>query len=382
MLQMHLDDCLAQIQLHEDRLRAWTVIDPQPPLASGPLDGVPFGVKDIFDTAGIATEWGTPVMKGRVPASDCALVRMLRERGAIMVGKTHTTSFAYFDPAPTHNPHSPTRTPGGSSSGSAAAVAAGTVPFALGSQTQGSVLRPASFCGCTGFKPTFGLLPIEGTMPFAPTLDTAGLFTRTAATMRELWTAMGFETAVPEMPQLIALPLPDEVEPEMRDRFRAAVANLGAATVEPPFDVWGLWKAVSLVQAVQGARTHEKVWREHGEAVGHKLAGLIERGLSTPEDEYQSALTLIEDGKKAAAAFFSSHPVWLAPAALGPAPETLTSTGDPRMNAPFTGLGTPAISIPMSVESGAMPLGLQLVAAPGQDALLLATAAAVENMKV
>ncbi len=379
---MRLDECLARIRLLDERILAWTVVSPQPALGNGPLDGVPFGVKDIFDTAGIVTEWGTPVMKGRVPASDCELVRMLRERGAIMVGKTHTTSFAYFDPAPTLNPHSSQCTPGGSSSGSAAAVASGMVPFALGSQTQGSVLRPASFCGCTGFKPGFGVLPIKGTMPFAPTLDTAGLFTQTAADMRELWSAMGFDTGAEAVARLTALPVPDEVEPEMRARFLAAAERLGAAHVNPPFDVWGLWKAVSLVQAVQGARTHEQSWRQHGAAVGAKLAGLIERGLSTPEPEYQAALAEIEQGKKAAAAFFTDHPVWIAPAALGAAPRTLTSTGDPRMNAPFTGLGTPAISIPMPVPQGAMPRGLQLVAGPGQDAMLLATAASVENMEI
>lgn len=379
---MRLDECLARIRLLDERIHAWTAVSPQPALGHGPLDGVPFGVKDIFDTAGIATEWGTPVMKGRVPVTDCALVRMLRERGAIMVGKTHTTAFAYFDPAPTLNPHSSQCTPGGSSSGSAAAVAAGMVPFALGSQTQGSVLRPASFCGCTGFKPGFGILPLEGTMPFAPTLDTAGLFTASAADMRELWSAMGFDTNAAPAPKLAALPVPEEVEPEMRARFLAAAGRLGAAPVNPPFDVWGLWKAVSLVQAVQGARTHEQAWRKHGSAVGVKLAGLIERGLAAPESEYQAALAQIEHGKEAAAAFFADHPVWIAPSALGPAPATLASTGDPRMNAPFTGLGTPAISIPMPVTEGAMPLGLQLVAAPGQDALLLATAAAVENREI
>lgn len=382
MLTIRLDECLARIRLLDERIHAWTVVSPQPALGHGPLDGVPFGVKDIFDTAGVATEWGTPVMKDRVPQADCALVRMLRERGGIMLGKTHTTSFAYFDPAPTLNPHSSHCTPGGSSSGSAAAVASGMVPFALGSQTQGSVLRPASFCGCVGFKPSFGVLPLEGTMPFAPTLDTAGLFTATAADMRDLWSAMGFDTRAGAASQLAALPVPDEVEPEMRLRFLDVAARLQAVHVNPPFEVWELWKAVSLVQAVQGARTHEQAWRGHGAAVGAKLAGLIERGLSTPEPEYQAALARIEQGKQAAAAFFADHPVWIAPAALGPAPRTLASTGDPRMNAPFTGLGTPSISIPMPVADGAMPLGLQLVAAPGEDALLLATAAAVENMKI
>jgi Asp-tRNA(Asn)/Glu-tRNA(Gln) amidotransferase A subunit family amidase len=382
MFTINLDECLARIGQMDGRIRAWAVVSPQSATGLGPLDGVPFGVKDIFDTAGIATEWGSPVMKGRVPSEDSALVRGLRGRGAIMVGKTHTTSFAYFDPAPTVNPHSSEHTPGGSSSGSAAAVAAGMVPFALGSQTQGSVLRPASFCGCTGFKPTFGTLPLEGTMAFAPTLDTAGLFTQTAADMVTLWSAMGFDTSSKEAGRLIALPLPDEVEPAMRERFLTAASRLGADTVTPPFDVWGLWRAVSLVQEVQGARTHEAAWRKHGVAMGAKLAALIEKGLSTAEADYAAALGQIEAGKQAAASFFADHPVWIAPAALGPAPRTLASTGNPRMNAPFTGLGAPAISIPMPVGGGDLPLGLQIVAASGRDALLLATAAAVENMEL
>lgn len=360
-------------------MHAWVRVRPAAPLAEGPLSGVPFGVKDIFDTENLATEWGSGVMAGRIPMRDAALVRMLRERGAVMLGKTHTTSFAYFDPAPTVNPHDPAHTPGGSSSGSAAAVAAGMVPVALGSQTQGSVLRPASFCGCAGFKPTFGVLPLEGTMPFAPTLDTAGLFTENAADMRTLWALLGFETDAEPCQSPVALEPPEEVEPPMREVFLRTAAKLGARTEAPPDSFRELWKVVKRIQEIEGGRTHQEAWRQHGGAVGAKLAGLIQSGLAATEDEYQEELGKLQAARRDMAAFLREHPVVLSPAALGPAPRTLASTGDPRMNAPWTGLGSPAISIPMDVRMGSLPMGLQIAAAPGADALLLATACAMEN---
>ncbi len=379
MLSTNLETCLSRIREREQNVHAWVRVKPAPPLSDGPLSGVPFGVKDIFATEGLATEWGSPTMAGRVPTADAALVVMLRKRGAIMVGKTHTTSFAYFDPAPTRNPHDPAHTPGGSSSGSAAAVAARMVPLALGSQTQGSVLRPASFCGCVGFKPTFGVLPLEGVMPFAPTLDTAGFFTWTAADMRTLWALLDCEAVAEPCQNPVALELADEVEPPMRAAFTETAARLGAATVAPPDSLRGLWQVVKRIQEIEGARTHREAWERHGAAVGEKLAGLIQSGLAASESEYQDELGKLEAARGGMAAFFTEHPVVLTPAALGPAPRTLASTGDPRMNAPWTGLGSPAISIPMNAPVGVLPLGLQIAAAPGQDALLLATACAMEN---
>jgi len=353
-------------------------VDPQPPLGEGPLSGVAFGVKDIFDTAGVPTEWGSPLMAGRIPEVDCPLVRMLRERGGIMVGKTHTTSFAYFDAAPTRNPHDLECTPGGSSSGSAAAVAAGMVPFAIGSQTQGSVLRPASFCGCVGFKPTLGLLPIAGAMPFSPELDTAGLFTPTASAMSALWGKMGLAAeASPAGPMAAFAPVA-EVEAPMREAFSRAVERLGAHWIDPPDSFRELAAVVRLIQEVEGGRTHCEIWRRHGTAMGVKLAGLIERGLSTPEETFQAALSQLRQARRDMEAVFRQYPVVLTAAALGAAPRDLSFTGDPRMNAPWTGIGSPAISVPMPV-GGALPLGLQIAAAPGQDAALLATAVAVEN---
>jgi Asp-tRNA(Asn)/Glu-tRNA(Gln) amidotransferase A subunit family amidase len=362
-----LDEALARIRERDGEIRAWTQVSPQPALATGPLDGVTFGAKDIFDTRKLRTEYGSPLFAGRHGGRDAALITRLRERGAILVGKTQTTAFAYFDPAPTRNPCNPAHTPGGSSSGSAAAVAAGMVAFALGTQTQGSVVRPASFCGVCGFKPAHGLLPLDGVLPFAPALDTAGLFTQTAEQMRWLWGAMGYDIGASPS-AMAALPLPAEVEPAMRECFEQAVSRLGAKTLQPPRSFFDL--PVKLINDYEGARTHEAMWRKHGARVGAKLAELIERGLKIPQPDYRRALEALERTRKEMAGL----PVLLWPAAFGAAPRGLASTGDPRMNAPFTALGWPAITIPMGRDAAGLPLGLQLAAAPGQEAVLLATA--------
>ena len=192
-----LKACLQRIQTLDPKIQAWVQVAPQPALGDGPLAGIPFGAKDIMETRGLSTEYGSPIYKGRLGSTDAAIVTSLRRRGAILVGKTHTTAFAYRTPAPTRNPRNLEHTPGGSSSGSAAAVAAGMVPFALGTQTRGSILRPASYCGVTGFKPTYGLVPIDGVLPYAKSLDTVGFFTHTPADMLALWEAMGHSSGLP-----------------------------------------------------------------------------------------------------------------------------------------------------------------------------------------
>ena len=186
-----LQPCLDRIRTQDPSIRAWVQVLPQKPTGDGALSEIPFGAKDIMETQGLSTEYGSPIYKGRIGTADAAIVRQLRQRGAILLGKTHTTAFAYRTPAPTHNPRNLEYTPGGSSSGSAAAVAAGMVPIALGTQTRGSVLRPASYCGVTGFKGSYGLLSMEGVLPFAKSLDTLGLFTHTPADMLALWEALG-----------------------------------------------------------------------------------------------------------------------------------------------------------------------------------------------
>lgn len=193
-----LKQCLDRIRSGDPSIHAWVQVMPQRPTGDGPLAEIPFGAKDIMETRGLSTEYGSPIYKGRIGTADAAIVRDLRQRGAVLLGKTHTTAFAYRTPAPTRNPRNLEHTPGGSSSGSAAAVAAGMVPFALGTQTRGSVLRPASYCGVTGLKMTYGLMSTEGVLPFAKSLDTLGFFTHTPADMLALWEALGRPTGSSE----------------------------------------------------------------------------------------------------------------------------------------------------------------------------------------
>jgi Asp-tRNA(Asn)/Glu-tRNA(Gln) amidotransferase A subunit family amidase len=360
-------------------------------VARSDLHGVPFAVKDIYDSADLPTEWGTPVQKGRVPTRDCALVAKLLELGAVLVGKTHTTAFAYYDAAPTRNPHKLAHTPGGSSSGSAAAVACGMVPLALGSQTQGSVLRPASFCGVVGFKPTFGKLPLEGVMPFAPTLDHAGLFTSTVADMQVVWQALGYASEADPCDTITSIDWPPpsspaaEVDAAMLGCLESSLSRLAQSgfriqhVPRPPF-FDDLPEALRTVMYFEAAREHGAMFEEHGAAVGDKLATLLAEGLRISEEDYQVAIASIDEARAAFATWSAENAIIATPAAMGPAPRGLDSTGDPRSNAPFTALGVPAISIPMGSSPDGLPLGLQLVAASGDESRLLATARAIERM--
>jgi Asp-tRNA(Asn)/Glu-tRNA(Gln) amidotransferase A subunit family amidase len=373
--------CLERIGARDAQLRAWVEVAPQPALEKGPLTGIPFGVKDIYETRGLSTEYGSSLYAGRKGADDAALVTELRKRGATLVGKTHTTAFAYFDPAPTRNPHNTAHTPGGSSSGSAVAVAAGMTPFALGTQTLGSLLRPASFCGVVGFKPTAGLLPLEGVLPFAPSLDTAGLFTQTADDMQLLWTRMGNAEAAPKSSLAVPSLMPP-VDSRMEETFRRTVERLEPHftfnILEMPRRFAELAPAAKLISEYEGARTHEARWREHGDAIGPKLAILVKQGLRIPAAEYRAALTAVVEIKREMSRLFSTYPVLMTPAAPGSAPLGLDSTGDPIMNLTWTALGVPAISVPMPTLG--MPLGLQLVSESGTDSALVALAAQVETL--
>jgi len=376
-----LEECLSRIRERDGEVQAWAAAGPQAALADGPLRGIPFGVKDIFDTRDLPTAFGSALYAGRRPERDAALVEQMRRAGAILLGKTHTAVFASFDPAPTRNPRAPERTPGGSSSGSAAAVADGMVPFALGTQTLGSVLRPASYCGVSGFKPTFGLLATEGVLAFAPSLDTAGLFTATAADMERLW-SLTFGGGFPAPLRRAACFLP-QAAPEMRSAFAGAVERLRASgfpvarlEVPPGFD--RLLDAALAINDYEGARSHRERWREFGVRIGVKLAALVERGLELPEDGYRAAQEAVESSRREFRALFGEYPLLFTPAATGAAPLGLESTGDPAANAPWTALGVPAISIPMPVDGP--PLGLQATAAWGADGALLSAASEVERL--
>ena len=375
--QRGLEACLERIREMDPSIHAWVQVQPQPAIDAGPLSGIPFAVKDIIEAENLVLEYGSPIYKGHQSTGDAAIVRKIRNLGAIVMGKTHTAAFAYRTPAPTRNPRNPEHTPGGSSSGSAAAVAAGMVPFALGTQTLGSVLRPASYCGVTGFKPSYGWISTDGVLPFSKTLDTLGLFTNTPADMIELWEAFGnarggdedFALGAPE-------PMPD-VEPEMARGFQSAISLLRSRgiSVQPVRITAVLDKLkdeASLVMFYEGARFHQQRFEQYGDRL-QDLADLVREGLKTSDQRYQDALNTIAQGKQRIAGVFKTTPVILTPAATGPAPLGLASTGDSRMNSPWTALGTPAISIPMPVSSG-LPLGLQLTAENGQEARVLRTA--------
>lgn len=397
-----IDACVDRIEAEDKHIEAWAYVARDEARREaekldhefarqgprGPLHGIPFGVKDIFDTAAMPTEWGSPLHKGRVPAEDAALVRQLRAAGAIVLGKTHTTAYAYFDPGPTRNPHNSAHTPGGSSSGSAAAVAAGMVPFAIGSQTMGSVLRPASFCGVVGFKPTFDRLPLGGVMAFAKSLDHAGFFTRTVADMGLLWSSIGGDTwdeTRGKPLRFINVPWPIEgrLEPEMEKGFGVLLERLRAAGVQieqrPLAESFsGLLRAARTINNYEGARENHERYLEHAAAIGAKLATLVEDGITLPDAVYRQALDTVAAARNEFEESARDGALWLVPAAPGPAPEGLASTGDPLCNAPFTAMGVPALSLPFGRTANGLPLGCQIVGPRDREDLVLAAASRCE----
>ena len=378
-----LSRCATVSASRDGEIRAWVRISPQPHIDTGSLRSVPFGAKDIIETRGLPTEYGSPIYSGRIGTEDADIVADLKSRGAVLFGKTQTTAFAYMTPAATRNPRDPGHTPGGSSSGSAAAVAAGMVPLALGTQTKGSVLRPASYCGITGFKPTFGLFSMRGILPFAKSLDTLGFFTQSAGDMLALWEALDRERDVPAVSVFGAPAGALAVEPAMAAAFEQALLKMRQAGVSIRYvEILGvlatLAEAAHIVMCYEGARFHQRRYEEHGSNL-LDLADLVRSGLQIRESTYDEARRHIDGCREKVVELYESTPVILVPAATGPAPAGLTSTGDPAMNSPWTALGTPAISIPMPVGR-ALPLGLQLTAAHDQDALLLRAAERVSSL--
>lgn len=381
--EQNLQPCVERIRVMDPSIKAWVQVLPEKPTGNGTLSAIPIGVKDIIETKGLATEYGSPIYKGRIGSADAAIVRDLRGRGAVVLGKTRATAFAYRTPPPTRNPRDLAHTPGGSSSGSAAAVAASMVPVTLGTQTMGSVLRPASFCGVTGFKTSYGLLPMDGVLPLAKSLDTLGFFTHTAADMLALWESMGHPTGSTED---FALAAPDpmpEVEPAMAEAFRTALSRLRSSgfSIKPVvIDAMlaRLNDAARTVMFYEGARFHQQRFKEYGSRLAD-LADLVRDGLQMPAEHYDEAMRYIAECKTRVAELYKETPVILVPAATGPAPLGLASTGDARMNSPWTALGTPAISFPMPVTRG-LPLGLQLTADHGQDARVIRTAVRLQQI--
>jgi Asp-tRNA(Asn)/Glu-tRNA(Gln) amidotransferase A subunit family amidase len=405
--------CLERIRALEPKVQAWTFLDEDHALTQaraaderkrsgepiGPLHGVPVGVKDIFDTADMPTENGTVLHQGRTPRADAAAVRSLRAAGAVILGKTVTTECAYFAPGKTRNPHNPEHTPGGSSSGSAAAVAAGMVPLALGSQTAGSTIRPASFCGVYGFKPTHGLIPRSGVLQLSRTLDHVGLFARTIEDIALLaeqlagWDEKDPDTRpraripfqalaaeeppIPPMLALIKTPHWERTDGDTREAFGELVEALGDRVEEVELFPSALeaWDWQKTIMAAEMAANLEREWRAGKDRLSPQLRELIERGREVRAVDYQRAVRAIAPAVESLdELFMERYDAILTPSALGTAPRGLASTGDPVFCTPWTLLGMPALSVPLMQGANRLPLGAQLVGRRGFDARLMRTA--------
>jgi Asp-tRNA(Asn)/Glu-tRNA(Gln) amidotransferase A subunit family amidase len=356
----------------------------------GRLEGIPVGVKDIFDTAGIPTENGSALFAGRVPDRSSAVVRALEGAGAIVIGKTVTAELAYLTPGPTLNPWDTTRTPGGSSMGSAAAVAAGVVPAAIGSQTNGSTIRPAAFCGVVGYKPTLGRVSLEGAFEFAQTLDHAGVFAtsvRSAGLVAAI--VAGDSERAPRadgtrVPRLAALRTGEweHASDAMKTRFQADVDRVAAAggPVAWPSPPAGLDDAPRILRTVmlyEGAAAVLPKVARRPEVVSQFAREQLAEGARTSDRAYQDAMRERDRLIAAFAAWAAPFDAILTPPVTGEAP-TAETTGDPRFCSRWSLLGAPAVAIPTGLGPHRLPLGLQLVAAPGDDERLLRAAAWVE----
>jgi Asp-tRNA(Asn)/Glu-tRNA(Gln) amidotransferase A subunit family amidase len=405
-------DCLERIDVLEPTVRAWAFLDREHALrqaeaadthrqqgkALGPLHGVPVGIKDIFDTGDMPTELGSALWSGRMPRRDAAAVARLRAAGAVILGKTVTTEYAYRHPGKTTNPHDAGRTPGGSSSGSAAAVAALMVPGAVGSQTNGSVIRPAAFCGVVGFKPTHGLIARTGALLLSRTLDHVGVFARSvedAALLAE--TLAGFDEDDPDTravarPPLAAVtvsapPLPprlafvrtpawEHAEPATGAAFAELVETLGETVSEVELGA-SFADAVAMHRTVMETEMAHNLRRDYDrgrDRLSPALREIIERGRGVAAVDYLAAVAAVPTLNRALDAVFDEFDAIVTPSAPGEAPRGLESTGNAVFCTLWTYLGTPAVTLPLLRGEAGMPLGVQLVGRRDNDARLLRTA--------
>src|SRR5438093_1012888 len=396
-LRSAVADCIARYGETEPRIHAFARFEAEAALLMetglrvagdlGALSGVPVGVKDIFDTAGVPTECGSALFRDRIPDHDAAVVRNLRAAGAVIVGKTITAELAFLHPGPTRNPWDATRTPGGSSMGSAAAVAAGVVPMAVGSQTNGSVIRPAAFCGVVGFKPTTGRLARGGMFEFSRTLDQVGGFARPVREAATLTAAMAGEPLErwwsddAGAPKLAAFRTGEWERADIvaQERFQADVDRLASAggPVAWPVPPQGLDEAPAILRTImlfEAARGLADDLRGREDLVSETARRHLSEGAAIPETAYRDALGERDRLVAAFASWAAPYDAILTPAAIGEAPGSAT-TGDPRFCSRWSLVGAPAIVIPSGLGPQRLPLGLQLVGAPGDDRRLLAAAA-------
>ncbi len=387
---------IARSASQQPRLRAWVSFDAAGArrragqAGTGVLSGLPFAVKDNIDTAGIATAYGSPIYAAHVPAADAACVALARAAGAWVLGKTACTEFANMTPCDTRNPWHVAHTPGGSSSGSAAAVSAGLVPLALGTQTAGSVIRPAAYCGIVGYKPSPRRLPRAGSKANSDTLDEIGMMARSVADTA-WFAAVLAGAAAPsavcaERPQLAVTftPRAAALSAAMVAALERAAARLGAAGARvaqagsvPGFDA--LFDAQRTVQLYETARALAAEWQYRRRQLSRGLRALLAEAQALPAAAYAQALQAGLRGAAELDTLFAGADVLLTAAATGAAPPSRATTGDPLFNRPWQLLGCPCITLPAGLDGDGLPLGLQLVARPGADDTLFAAAAWVEE---
>jgi Asp-tRNA(Asn)/Glu-tRNA(Gln) amidotransferase A subunit family amidase len=410
--EQYVAACLERVRAVDADVGAWTFLDPDHALAQaraadatrlegrpiGPLHGVPVGVKDIIDTADMPTEHGSPLYAGRTPARDATVVAMLRAAGAVVMGKTVTTEFATYTPGKTRNPHNAAHTPGGSSSGSAAAVASGMVPLALGSQTNGSVIRPASFCGVYGFKPTHGLIPRPGVFQLSRALDTIGVFARTLDDVALLAEQLvGFDERDPDSRPRARIPFRavlaeeppatpllglvrtsrwDRATADTQEAFAALASVLGAQMEEIELTLSAdAFEWHRLIMEGEMAASLDREWEQGRDRLSDKLRTQLGRGREVRAVDYQLARSRAAAFAEGLDELFTERcDAILTPAAPGEAPRGLESTGDPSFCTLWTLTGMPALTLPLMRGVNGLPIGVQLVGRRYGDARLLRTA--------
>jgi Asp-tRNA(Asn)/Glu-tRNA(Gln) amidotransferase A subunit family amidase len=398
-------DAIARIGELEPSLHAWKFLDTSMAIqralaidariamgeSVGQLAGIPLAVKDIMDTADMPTAYGSAVYEGNLPRKDADVVSRVREADAVLFGKTVTTELAYFTPGPTANPWNLAHTPGGSSSGSAAAVASGMVPLGLGSQTAGSLIRPASYCGVFALKPTFDLISGEGVKPFAPSLDTIGWLSNSAEDLELMRSALqgeSFERLPDASGMKIASCLTHEWAATDASGFYAweeahrRLSATGTSVVELllPQTLAGLLQAQKTVMAYEAALHLSYEAGGCANMVSSHILDLVAAGKSVPLEDYVSAKRLAEFGRRQVLDLLGDADVILVPAATGEAPKGLSATGDPIFSRVWTLLGMPCTNVPGLSGPAGMPVGMQLVGRPGQERRLLACSASLHNI--
>jgi Asp-tRNA(Asn)/Glu-tRNA(Gln) amidotransferase A subunit family amidase len=405
-------DCFAQIEATDSAIQAWTYLDEDHALAQarvlddmrragkplGPLHGLPVGVKDIFDTADMPTAYGSPIHGGNQPDQDSTVVAKLREAGAVIMGKTVTTEFAFMSPGKTTNPHNAAHTPGGSSSGSAAAVAAGHVPLAIGSQTAGSIIRPAAFCGIYGLKPSQGMISRAGVLQTSENLDQIGVFGRCLEDAAMLTDALtGYDAAdattyarakpnlsdgcrseAPVEPNFIwfELPFDDRLAADSRAGFNELMEALGdqVETVVLPGSLGNIIDHQRVVHHYELRRHLAREYQEHPDQLSAAMLKVLQQADAISDEEYTNSIAAIEPAKMFFAELFNDYDAILTPSAMGEPPLGLEQTGDPVFCAMWTFCGLPSMTLPLLTGDQGLPVGVQLIAGWEEDHRLCRTA--------